>query len=158
MKRNLTRTILTIVTLASPTLAFAQLPDSYKTPGDTVRAKTEQICAAGFDGSIKPVPEWARTEALERYGIRPERFSGDLERLVPASLGGASTPDNLWPFHAGGGYTLEMKTAFAATLREQVCAGKMSLKDAQNAFKKDWTKAYQKLGAGSGFRVAGSEF
>lgn len=157
MTRHFTRIVLTVVTFASPTLAFAQLPDSYKTPGDTVRTKTEQICASGFDASIKPVPEWAKTEALERYGIRPERFSGDLERLVPASLGGSNSPDNLWPFHPGGGYTLEMKTTFAAMLRDQVCAGKMSLKDAQNAFKKDWTKSYQKV-AGSGFRVAGPGF
>ena len=31
----------------------------------------------------------------------------------------------------------------AARLRDMVCAGKMSLKDAQDAFRKDWTKAYR---------------
>ena len=142
---DMKRILLTVITLAYPAIAAAQLPDGYKTPGDTTRVKTEQICAAGFEASIKPVPDWAKAEALVRYGIRPESFSGELDRLVPASLGGANTPDNLFPFHPGGGFTLETKTAFAAKLHDMVCAGKISLKDAQNAFKKDWTKSYQKL-------------
>jgi hypothetical protein len=137
--------VLTIVIITSPALAFAQVPDNYKTPGDASRVKTEQICSADFAASIKPVPGWARSEALERYGIRPESFSGEIDRLIPASLGGANSPDNLFPFRAGGGFTLDMKDALATKVRDMVCSGKMSLKDAQNAFKKDWTKSYQRL-------------
>jgi hypothetical protein len=144
-RRGMKRIVLTVVTLAYPALVFAQLPDSYKTPGDTARVKIEQICAPDFSASVKPVPAWARNAALERYGIRPESFSGDLDLLIPASLGGASTPENVWPFHPGGGFTMDMKTAFAAKLHDAVCSGKMPLKDAQSAFKKDWTKSYQKL-------------
>jgi hypothetical protein len=39
--------------------------------------------------------------------------------------------------------TLEAKLRLAGKLKAMVCDGKMSLKDAQNAFKKDWTKAYR---------------
>ena len=62
---------------------------------------------------------------------------------MPVSLGGSNDPDNLWPFRAGGAFTLEAKQALASKLQGQVCAGKLSLKDAQDAFRKDWTLAYQ---------------
>ena len=128
--------------LALPAGAAAQLPKSYNTPGATVKAGHAQICAADFATSVKPVAGWQRTTALERYGLRPESFSGELDHLVPVSLGGSNDPDNLWPFHANGSFTLDAKNALAAKLRDQVCAGKLSLKEAQDAFKKDWTKAY----------------
>jgi len=129
--------------LALPVAAAAQLPSNYKTPGATMKANNAQICAADFTSQAKPVAGWQRAEALERYGLRPDNFTGDLDHLVPVSLGGSNDPDNLWPFHAQGDFTLDAKNALAAKLRDMVCAGKISLKDAQDAFKKDWTKAYR---------------
>ena len=96
-----------------------------------------------FDTSATTVAKWQREQALTRYGIRPEGFSGELDRLIPVSLGGSNDPDNLFPFRASGEYTLEAKNQLADRLHELVCDGKMSLKDAQDAFRKDWTKAYK---------------
>src|SRR5205823_280038 len=76
------------IALAIPAIASAQGPDSFKTPGDATRVKTELLCAPGFAASLKPVAKWQREQALERYGIRPERFDGTLDHLIPASLGG----------------------------------------------------------------------
>jgi hypothetical protein len=103
----------------------------------------EQLCAADFATSQKPVANWQRNEALERYGVRPEQFSGELDHLVPVALGGSNDPDNLWPFRGNGSFTFGAKQALGLKLHDMVCAGKMSLKDAQDAFRKDWTKAYQ---------------
>lgn len=128
--------------LAAPAIASAQLPNSYKTPGAVSKAKMDQVCKGDYTASVKPVAGWQRSEALERYGVRPDGFSGELDHLVPVSLGGSNDPDNLWPFHANGTFTLAAKQDLAAKLRDMVCAGKMSLKDAQDAFRKDWTKAY----------------
>ena len=129
--------------LALPAVAFAQLPIGYKTPGATVQANSTQICAADYGVTAKPMSGWQRDEALTRYGVRPEGFSGELDHLVPISLGGSNDPDNLWPFHAQGDFTMDAKNALAVRLRDMVCTGKMSLKDAQDAFRKDWTKAYR---------------
>jgi len=96
-----------------------------------------------FDTSATTVAKWQREQALTRYGIRPEGFSGELDRLIPVSLGGSNDPDNLFPFRASGEYTLAAKNQLADRLHELVCDGKMSLKDAQDAFRKDWTKAYK---------------
>ena len=128
--------------LAAPSIATAQLP-SYKTPGATAKVKMERLCAADFATSQKPVANWQRNEALERYGVRPEQFSGELDHLVPVALGGSNDPDNLWPFRGTGAFTFSAKQALGIKLHDMVCSGKMSLKDAQDAFRKDWTKAYQ---------------
>jgi hypothetical protein len=129
--------------LAAPSIAMAQRPSTYKTPGATAKVKMEQLCAPDFAQSVKPVSDWQRTQALERYGLRADGFSGELDHLVPVSLGGSNDPDNLWPFHASGAFTLEAKQALASKLQGMVCARKLSLKDAQDAFRKDWTLSYQ---------------
>jgi hypothetical protein len=144
MVRNLCVSgFVTACALALPAVATAQLPNDYKTPGATVKASSAQICSVDFASKAKPDAGWQQTEALERYGVRAQGFSGDLDHLIPVSLGGSNDPDNLWPFHAQGEFTLDAKNALAAKLRDMVCAGKISLKDAQDAFKKDWTKAYR---------------
>ena len=137
------RGVLAACVLALPAIAAAQLPNSYATPGATTKATVKEICAAGYEGSVKPVASWQKTAALEKYGIRPESFNGDLDHLVPVALGGSNDPENLWPIHAAGDLTPEAKERLADKLKLMVCDGKMSLKDAQNAFKKDWTKAYK---------------
>ena len=138
-----TRGAVAACVLALPAVAAAQLPNSYNTPGAVAKADTKQICAAGYEDSVKPVAGWQKAAALEKYGIRPESFNGELDHLVPVSLGGSNDPENLWPIHAQGDFTPAAKARLAATLKTLVCSGKMSLKDAQNAFKKDWTKAYK---------------
>jgi hypothetical protein len=142
-----------IAALATPALASAQSPD--RTPGDASKVKIDQLCAPGFEAAQKPVATWQRTQALERYGIRPEGFDGTLDHLVPVSLGGSNDPDNLWPFHPQGIFTLEAKTALADKLKGAVCAGAMTLKDAQAAFKKDWTKTY-KMQMGGALNAGGT--
>jgi hypothetical protein len=124
--------------------ALAQLPDNFKTPGATTKANQAAICEAGFVRGVKPASSREQADALERYGIRPESFKGDLEHLVPVALGGSNDPDNLYPFHTNSNeLTLEAKHQLADKLQAMVCSGKLSLKEAQAAFKKDWTKAYK---------------
>jgi hypothetical protein len=134
--------------MALPAVAAAQLPNNNYTPGKTERVDVKQLCAANVDASAKPVSDWQKNTTLERYGVRPENFNGELEHLVPVSLGGTNDPDNLYPFHAQGEYTLEAKQRLATKLHDLVCDGKISLKQAQDVFKKDWTRGYkQYLGA-----------
>src|SRR5690349_1356297 len=102
--------------IALPAIASAQQPSNYKTPGATTKANGAQVCTADFAASAKPIAGWQRTEALERYGIRPESFTGELDHLVPVSLGGSNDPDNLWPFRGTTEFSLDAKNALAAKL------------------------------------------
>jgi hypothetical protein len=126
-----------------PAVAAAQLPSGFQTPGATVKADATKVCSADFTASTKPVSNWQRDQALTRYGRRPEDFTGELDHLVPVSLGGSNDPDNLWPLPASGGFGAEKKKELETRLHDLVCGEKkMTLKQAQDAFKKDWVKAY----------------
>ncbi len=122
--------------------AAAQLPSAFQTPGNKSKANEAQVCAADFEASVKPMAKWQRDQALERYGKRPEDFTGELDHLIPISLGGTNDPDNLWPLPANKGMGPAEKKALDQKLHQMVCDKTIKLKDAQDAIKKDWVKAY----------------
>ncbi len=122
--------------------AAAQLPSAFQTPGNKSKANEAQVCAADFEASVKPMAKWQRDQALERYGKRPEDFTGELDHLIPISLGGTNDPENLWPLHANKDMGPAEKKALDQKLHQMVCDKTIKLKDAQDAIKKDWVKAY----------------
>jgi hypothetical protein len=122
--------------------AAAQLPSSFQTPGNKSKANEAQVCAADFEASVKPMAKWQRDQALERYGKRPEDFTGELDHLIPISLGGTNDPENLWPLPANKDMGPAEKKALDQKLHQMVCDKTIKLKDAQDAIKKDWVKAY----------------
>ncbi len=137
------RTIAAAVFLAVPALAAAQLPSGFQTPGATVKADAAKVCTADFVAAAKPVSSWQRDQALTRYGRRPEDFTGDLDHLIPLALGGSNDPDNLWPMPATGEFGAEKKHELETRLHDLVCGEKkLTLKQAQDAIRKDWIKAY----------------
>jgi hypothetical protein len=132
-----------------PALASAQLPSSFQTPGAKGKANEAQVCAADFEASAKPVAKWQRDQALERYGKRPEDFTGELDHLIPISLGGSNDPDNLWPLPANKTMGPDQKRELDLKLHQMVCDKTITLKAAQDAVKKDWVKAYNQYVQGA---------
>jgi hypothetical protein len=132
-----------------PSFAAAQLPSSFQTPGNKGKANEAQVCAADFEASVKPVAKWQRDQALERYGKRPEDFTGELDHLIPVSLGGSNDPDNLWPLPANKDMGPAQKKELDLKLHQLVCDKTLKLKDAQDAIKKDWVKAYNQYVKGA---------
>ena len=132
-----------------PAFAAAQLPSSFQTPGSKGKANEAQVCAADFEASVKPVAKWQRDQALERYGKRPEDFTGDLDHLIPVSLGGTNDPENLWPIASNKDMGPEQKKALDVKLHQLVCDKTITLKVAQDAIKKDWVKAYAQYVTGA---------
>src|SRR5262245_26042939 len=124
--------------------AAQQLPNPLQTPGAKSRANLAQVCAAEFESSsAKPVAGWQREQALARYGRHADDFTGELDHLIPQSLGGTNDPDNLWPLAPNKEMGADQKKALEVKLRELVCNKTISLKAAQDAIRKDWGKAYQ---------------
>jgi len=136
------RFIAAAVLIGVPSFAAAQLPSEFQTPGGKTKANEAQVCAADFEASAKPVAKWQRDQALERYGKRPEDFTGELDHLIPIALGGSNDPDNLWPLPANKDMGPAQKKALEVKLLQLVCDKTLKLKDAQDAIKKDWVKAY----------------
>jgi hypothetical protein len=141
--------VATVAAVGVPAVALAQLPSSFQTPGNKSKANEAQVCAADYEASVKPMAKWQRDQALERYGKRPEDFTGELDHLIPIALGGTNDPDNLWPIPASKEMGPEQKKALDAKLHELVCNKTMKLKDAQDAEKKDWVKAYNEYVKGA---------
>jgi len=134
--------VTTAVVLGVPAIAAAQLPSAFQTPGAKSKANEAQVCAADFEASVKPVAKWQREQALEKYGKRPEDFTGELDHLIPVSLGGTNDPENLWPLPASKDMGPEQKKELDLKLHQLVCDKTLTLKAAQDAIRKDWVKAY----------------
>ena len=69
----------------------------------------------------------------------------ELDHLIPLYLGGADTLDNIWPQCGPQGVNLDdrffkQKDKVEFFLGQQVRAGKMDLKDAQQGIATDWTQ------------------
>ena len=141
--------VTTAVAIGVPAMAAAQLPSSFQTPGNKGKASEAQVCAADFEASVKPIAKWQRDQALERYGRRPEDFTGELDHLIPLSLGGTNDPDNLWPLPANKDIGPTQKKELELKLHERVGAKTLKLKAAQDAIKKDWVKAYNEYVKGA---------
>ena len=132
-----------------PAIAAAQLPSSFQTPGAKGKANEAQVCAADFETSAKPVAKWQREQALERYGKRPEDFTGELDHLIPVSLGGSNDVENLWPLPDNKDMGPAQKKELDLKLHQMVCDKTLTLKAAQDAIKKDWVKAYNQYVKGA---------
>jgi len=74
----------------------------------------------------------------------PAKSFPKVDHLISRELGGADAEDNLWPQpytqHPGA----HEKDWLENELHKGVCAGKITLKDAQDEIKGDWYKAYLK--------------
>ncbi|HEV2162669.1 MAG TPA: hypothetical protein VGR52_10630 [Stellaceae bacterium] len=142
---------------ASISLAVAQAPirpDPSRTPGainpDVTQANIyETICVRGWTRSVRPPEEY--TYRLKREQLREWNYADQQTRdyeedhLIPLELGGNPTsPQNLWPEPWHGPWNARVKDELENYLNEQVCAGRMSLEEAQKEIAGDWVAAYRK--------------
>lgn len=129
------------------------LPDPVCTPGATNPDVTQAtirttICVRGWTARIRPPQSFTgplKTRQMLAYGERhvPAQV-GDLreseveeDHLVPLSLGGAPWDvRNLWP---EPGATPNAKDHVESSALADVCAGRVSLADAQRRMASDWT-------------------
>ena len=75
------------------------------------------------------------------------RYLNPGYHLISLGLGGSPTdPLNLWPepLFPPDGWTAAMKDELEAVLPRLVCAGALTLRQAQDAIETDWREAYRK--------------
>ncbi len=139
------------------------LPNPMLTPGalnpavsqDTIQST---VCVPGYSSSIRPPVSY--TDALKvsqlanpAYGDTADQNTADYEEdhFIPLSVGGNPTdPRNLWPQPRNTSpYNAAVKDTLEYTLYKDVCAGKVSLLEAQNAIVTDWVQAYRTYVSGN---------
>lgn len=131
------------------------LPDPKITPGVLNPAVTQEnlkttVCVGGWSSKQRPSVSWTaprERESIKQYGYEdtnPSNF--EYDHRVPISLSGAPRDTaNLWPQKLTGEYNALMKDRLEYRVYRDLCAGKVTLKQAQDIFLGDWTKAYDRL-------------
>jgi len=121
------------------------VPDSALTPGATVLASRQTVCAeANIKNKLVPVA--LQRKVLQEYGIAgAEPRAYEIDYLVTPALGGADDIHNLWPHsYAATVWNSEVKDALEDRLRELVCDGSLDLPEAQREIATNWIAAYKK--------------
>ena len=133
------------------------LPDPALTPGavnldvtpDTIQAT---ICVSGWTKTIRPPASFTnklKAQQMPAYGF-PAGTDPHLveeDHLISIELGGSPTdPANLWPqeWSPPSGWGAHRKDVLETKLKRLVCAGTITLEDAQTAIRSDWIAAYRK--------------
>ena len=132
------------------------LPNYAKTPGAIDPRVTQAniastICVVGYTKTVRPPVSYTNSLKYQQlhsgYAVGGDMNMHDYEEdhLIPLAVGGNPTsPLNLFPQFYGGPYGARHKDQLELKMHLLVCAGSISLANAQAAFKKDWRIAYRK--------------
>lgn len=125
------------------------LPDRKLTPGVARPDLTlKQICATKWGKDARAVSAAMKRQVFAAYGYpmgnRDPRCPCEVDHLVSRELGGADDVKNLWPQSYSGPWNARLKDRVENRLHVEMCAGRLSLRAAQDAIRADWTAAYRK--------------
>jgi hypothetical protein len=112
-------------------------PDPALTPGAAIAGVTlAQVCTSGYSASVRDVPESVRDQVFAEYGLTgANRSDFEVDHLISLELGGSNDITNLWPepLHGSSSDGAVDKDRVENQLHAQMCAGAVSLPDAQQA-------------------------
>jgi hypothetical protein len=140
-----------LILLCVSAAAFAgPLPDPELTPGVTRDLTLDQVCNTRWGRDRRAVTASMKTQVYARYHMTPYRGECalsprgcEIDHLISRELGGADDVRNLWPQPYGGPCNAVDKDQLENRLHKMVCAGEMSLEDAQRAIATDWVAAHR---------------
>jgi hypothetical protein len=117
-------------------LGMPAAPDPIRTPGAVNPAITrERACQTHWHRDSRHVTAKMRRTVLDAYGVaRADAKRYELDHLVPRQLGGADVIGNLWPQPWDGPTGAHAKDKIENRLHRDVCAGRTTLAEAQDAF------------------------
>jgi hypothetical protein len=119
--------------------ARGPLPDPACTPGAVMTTDIDVICHQAT-GPRRNVPASVHREAFTDYGFTYPQARGafEVDHLIPLELGGDNVIANLWAEPATPTPGFHQKDLVENYLHRQVCAGSMTLADAQRMIATDW--------------------
>jgi hypothetical protein len=123
------------------------LQDFACTPGDIIKSATKsQICTPGYAGSVRNVPQSLKNKVYAAYGVKTRKPGQyEVDHLVSLQLGGSNDISNLWPEINAPKPGFHEKDRVENYLHDQLCKGKMTLKQVQIAIATNWLAVYDKM-------------
>ncbi|MGE5444167.1 MAG: HNH endonuclease [Ignavibacteriales bacterium] len=122
-------------------------PDSACTPGAVIPGVTkEQVCTPGYAKSVRNVTEDVKDEVYREYRIThhsPGEY--EVDHHISLELGGSNDISNLWPEAANPRPGYHEKDKVENYLHKEVCAGRISLEEAQKQIATNWLEVYKRL-------------
>lgn len=120
--------------------AQAGLPDSSCTTGAVFpNVTTAQICKAGYAQSVRDVSQAEKDKVYAEYGITQHPPGAyEIDHLISLELGGSNDIRNLWPEASLPKPGFHEKDQVEDYLHNQVCSGKITLKQAQTKIATNW--------------------
>ena len=147
--------ILTLLIASPINFAFAgDLPDPRLTPGAVDPSVTqdnihETVCVKGYTKTVRPPASY--TNKLKKKQIRQYHYSDtnpkdyEEDHLIPLNIGGDPTDErNLWPEPRKSEWNAAKKDQLEFSLYKALCKEKVSLEEAQDAYRINWIEAYKK--------------
>ena len=121
-------------------VAHDALPDPHCTTGAVFPNVTAaQVCTAGYASSVRNVSQSVKDKVYAEYGIaKHTQGTYEMDHLISLELGGSNDIANLWPEAATPTPGFHEKDQVENYLHDQVCSGKIALKDAQTEIAKNW--------------------
>lgn len=128
-------------------------PDPVLTPGAIRTTDKAEICGTKTS-TVRNVSGSEKLAVYRRYGmVGPSAaFPGtnllppyEVDHLVSLELGGSNDITNLWPEAYDQPMGAHQKDAVENKLHRLICAGRISVEEAQHAIAADWVAAYAKF-------------
>jgi hypothetical protein len=124
------------------------LPDFACTPGAVFPTVTkDDICTSGYSQKVRDVSQKTKDRVYAMYGVTTHTTGQyEVDHLISLELGGSNEVSNLWPEPAEPTPGFHEKDKVENYLHSQVCAGVISLSQAQKIIATDWQSVYEQLG------------
>ncbi len=125
-------------------------PNPSLTPGDALPGVTaKEVCVSGYSSSVRSVSSDEKAAVYQRYGIPNEPGKHEVDHFISLELGGSNMVTNLWPESyvtpdAPNKIGAHEKDKVENALHAEVCAGRMTLQQAQDQIRTDWYAYYLK--------------
>jgi hypothetical protein len=124
--------------------AVAIRPHVDITPGATRPLSQRAVCSTKWGLDRRAVTLSMKRQVAAAYGILwSEHGKYEFDHLIPRELGGADDVTNLWPQPWTGPHNARQKDRLENALHRAVCAGQLSLRDAQESIRRDWISSYR---------------
>ena len=117
-------------------------PNATITPGAVLNVSAATVCQTGYPATVRNVSTAEKAQVFARYGLTDVPGMYEVDHFISLELGGSNDLTNLWPQRYAPAPGAHEKDGIEAYLHAELCDGKMTLAQVQQAITTDWYAVY----------------